>query len=310
VIAERSRGELAAAAVALVAVIGLVAAVVIGHRWWSGEGGSFAPRQALVSTDVLPARSLFGEPLTARARVVVDPRVVDVKHVALGVDFKPYSVRSESRRVSSGLGRASIVEFSYTLQCTARQCLPRGGGRAAAAEIVQLRRATLTLPQRTGGSRTRRVSWPPAAVQSRLTGDEIGLSTPHAARRAAPAAVTWGISPRLVGGLAFAGALLAALCAAWLIATVVRRDLTLVRALRIPSHLTPVDRALVLAEHAAAHGEVEESRKALERLAIELRHRQAAAEAARAERLAWSERDPSQASIRELADAVRSNGTH
>jgi hypothetical protein len=303
-IGNRTRGEFAAAVVALVALIGLVAALVVGHGWWSGRGGTYAPRRAIVSTDV------FGEPLTALARAVVDPRVVDVRHVALRADFKPYSVRDESRRVRDGLGRAAIVEFSYTIQCTARPCLPRGGGRTAAAEIVRLPRATLTLPQRAGGSVTRNVSWPAAAVQSRLTGDEIGLSTPHAVRRTAPAAVTWRIPPRLLGGLAFAGALVLALAAAWLIATVVRRDLTLVRALRIPSHMTPVDRALALAEHAAANGEVDESRKALERLAIELRRREAADQADNAERLAWSERDPSEASIHQLAEAVRSNGTH
>ena len=175
---------------------------------------------------------------------------------------------------------------------------------------MTLPRATLTLPQRAGGSVTRRISWPAAAVQSRLTGDEIGLSTPRAVRHAVPAVVTWRISPRLLGGLAFGGALVLALCAAWLVATVVSRDLTLVRALRIPSHLTPVDRALVLAEHAAANGEVDESRKALERLAIELRRREAAEQADSAERLAWSESGPSEASIRRLAEAVRSNGTH
>jgi len=310
VIANRSRGELAAAAVALVAVVGLVAVLVVGHGWWSGNGGSYAPRRALVSTEVAPSRSLFGTPLTARARVVVDPRVIDVKHVELGTNFTPYRVRDEQRTVRGGLGRATIVEFTYTLQCTSRECVPRGGGRAAAAEIVQLPRATLTLPQRSRGTVTRRVSWPPAAVQSRLTSDEIGLSTPQAARRTAPAAVTWRISPGLLAGLALAGAIFLGLCAAWLLATVVRRDLTLVRALRIPSHLTPVDRALALAEHAAANGEVDESRKALERLAVELRRRQAAAEADRAERLAWSESDPSQARIHELAEMVRSNGTH
>jgi hypothetical protein len=309
-IADRSRGEVAAAAVAVVALIGLAAVLVVGHGWWSGKGGSYAPRRAVVSTDVSPSRSLFGQPLTARARVVVDPRVVDVKHVALRTDFKPYSVREESRRVRNGLGRAAIVEFAYTLQCTARPCLPRGGGRTAAAEIVKLPRATLTLPQRAGGSVTRKISWPAAAVQSRLTGDELGLSTPRAVRRAVPGAVTWRISPRLLAGLAFAGAIGLALCAAWLIATVVRRDLTLVRTLRIPSHMTPVDRALALAEHAAANGEVDESRKALERLAIELRRREAADQAESAERLAWSERDPSEASIHQLAETVRSNGTH
>jgi hypothetical protein len=80
------------------------------------------------------------------------------------------------------------------------------------------------------------------------------------------------------------------------------------RALRIPPHLTPIDRALALAEHAARHGEVDESRKALERLAAELRRHGAVERAGDAERLAWSARSPTPESVETLADAVRSNG--
>jgi hypothetical protein len=83
----------------------------------------------------------------------------------------------------------------------------------------------------------------------------------------------------------------------------------LLRAPRIPAHLSPIERALALAEFAAAHGEVAESRKALERLATELRRRHVPVEAGAAERLAWSAHDPSPKTIAELADAVRANGT-
>ena len=155
-IANRTRGELAAAASgALVALIGLAAALLVGHGWWSGSGGSYAPRRAIVSTQVTPhAVALRRAPDGARARSGRPALVVDVKHVALRTNFKPYGVRDESRQVRDGPGRATIVEFSYVLQCTSRPCLPRGGGRPAAAEIVQLRPAALTLPQR--GRRERR----------------------------------------------------------------------------------------------------------------------------------------------------------
>jgi hypothetical protein len=96
--------------------------------------------------------------------------------------------------------------------------------------------------------------------------------------------------------------------AGWLVASVVGGDTRLVRTRQIPAHLTPIERALALAEHAAAHGEVDESRKALERLAAELRRRRAVAQADDAERLAWSETDPSQESVAALATSVRSNG--
>jgi hypothetical protein len=96
--------------------------------------------------------------------------------------------------------------------------------------------------------------------------------------------------------------------AGWLVAAAVAGNTRLVRTRRIPAHLTPIERALVLAEHAAAHGEVDESRKALERLAEELRKRQAGAQADDAERLAWSESGPSPETVAELATSVRSNG--
>jgi hypothetical protein len=154
----------------------------------------------------------------------------------------------------------------------------------------------------------RAVVWPAVAVQSRLTADEIGLSTPKAMARAAPAAVTWRVAPRRLAAASFGAALLLTLAAAWLIVTVVRRNLRLVRTPRIPAHLTPIDRALVLAQHAATNGEVDESRKALQRLAIELRRRQEESQAKAAERLAWSASGPSRATVDELAQSVRSNG--
>ncbi len=58
-IAGRTRGELAAGAVVLLALVVLAGAVAVAHGWWSGSGGSYAPRHALVETEVTPpARAL------------------------------------------------------------------------------------------------------------------------------------------------------------------------------------------------------------------------------------------------------------
>ena len=75
----RTRGELAAVAIAVLAALVLLILTVFAHRWWTGEGGSYAPPRAIVSANVTPARSLFGEVLTARARIVVDPARVDAQ---------------------------------------------------------------------------------------------------------------------------------------------------------------------------------------------------------------------------------------
>jgi len=152
--------------------------------------------------------------------------------------------------------------------------------------------------------------WPTFGVASRLTADEIAFSTPLAPATFTPPSVSWRISPNVLGAASASLAVLLLLGATWLVASVALRDTRRLRAARIPAHLSPVERALALAEHAAAHGEVDESRKALERLAAELRRRRALEQAGDAERLAWSSRGPSPETIAELADSVRSNGAH
>jgi hypothetical protein len=306
---QLTRGRIAAAAVALLAVLAVVVLVAVaGPRWWNGDGGSYAPRKTLVHAEVTPARSFFGQVLTAHAQLIVDPRRVDPASVALNVNLNPFQIRSESRRVTPGLGRATIIDFRYEIQCVTRACVPLGANRGALAE--QLKPAKATYRGRDGVAVSIPVRWPGFGVQSRLTAEEIALSTPQAASNSTPPPVSWAISPGLLGALALSGAALLLLGSGWLIASVVSRDSRLLRTYRIPAHLSPVERALVLAEHATAHGEVEESRKALERLAEELRKRSAEGDANDAERLAWSESGPSPETVAELATSVRSNGAH
>lgn len=302
-----TRGPLAAAAVALVAVAAVVVlTAVVAPRWWNGDGGTYAPRKTLVHAEVTPARSLFGHVLTAHAQLIVDPRRVDPASVQLDVNLNPFHIRSESRKVTNGLGRAAVIDFTYAIQCVTRACVPLGAGRGALAE--QLKPATATYRSRNGDAGKVRVTWPVFGVQSRLTAEEIALSTPHIANGSTPPPVSWAIAPGLLGGLALGAAALLVLGAGWLVASAVAGNTRLVRTRRVPAHLTPIERALVLAEHAAAHGEVDESRKALERLAEELRKRQAGGQADDAERLAWSESGPSPETVAELATSVRSNG--
>jgi hypothetical protein len=302
-----TRGAIAATLVALVSVAAVVVfAGVVAPGWWRGDGGSYAPKRTLVRTSITPTRSLFGEIVTARADVVVDPGVVDPASVELAADFKPFRVRSDSRRVMPGVGRATIVRFAYELQCVSRKCLPVENDRGATGFQISPTRVT----GRTRGGRkvTANALWPEFGVQTRLTGDDIAFSTPQIDEPFQAAHVSWAVSPNLVGGIAIGLAGLLVLAAGWLVATVALRNGRPLRILRIPSHLTPIERALLLAEHAASRGEVPESRKALERLAVELRRSGVAGHADEAEQLAWSEREPSRERVAVLADAVRSNG--
>jgi hypothetical protein len=304
---QLTRGRVAAAAVALVALAAVVVLLaVVGPGWWGGDGGSYAPKKTLVHADVTPAHSLFGQVLTAHARLVVDPRDVDPASVDLNVNLNPFHIRSESHRVTRGLGRAAVVDFTYEIQCVSRACVPFGTGKGALVE--QLKAATATYRTPGGAKGSVQVHWPVFGVQSRLTAEEIGLSTPEAAPGSAQPPVSWAISPGLLGGISLAVAALLVLGAGGLVASVLTRDDRLVRVRRIPAHMSAIERALVLAEHATAHGEVDESRKALERLAEELRRKRAGSHANDAERLAWSEGGPSPETVAALATTVRSNG--
>jgi hypothetical protein len=305
--ARVSRGTLAAIAVGFltVAAVALLTGVV-GRGWWRGDGGSYRPKHAIVRTSITPTRSLFGQIVTARADVVVDPQLVDPASLELASDFKPFNVRSQARRTVPGLGRATVVRFAYELQCLSRRCMPRVRDRGATAFAVSASR--LTGRTRSGDALKLGVRWPQFGVQSRLTEDDIAFSTPRIDSGFTAPRVSWAASPDLLGGVALAASALLLLGAGWLVAGALRRDTRPLRAPRALGRLSPIERALVLAEHAASQGEIPESRKALERLAVELRRVGVGTRAAEAERLAWSERGPAEDTVAELAAAVRSNG--
>jgi hypothetical protein len=302
-----TRGTIAAIGVALVTLAAVVVfAGVVARGWWRGEGGSYTPKRAVVHTSVTPSRSLFAQRVVAQADVVVDPRAVDPHTVQLEPHFRPFRVRAEERHVLNGLGRATIVRFSWVLQCMSRACVPSERDRGATEFRIT---PTVATARTVGGQRARiRVLWPTFGVQSRLTDSDIALSTPQIDAAFDPTPVSYAVSPALVGGLAVGLASLLVLGAGWLVATVVRRDARPLRSLKIPANLSPVERALVLAEVATSRGEIPESRKALERLAAELRRRGGGAQAGEAEQLAWSATGPSEETVAELAAAVRSNG--
>jgi hypothetical protein len=302
-----TRGRLAAVAVGIVTVaVGAVFLAVFVRSWAQDEGGSYAPQRPVTRASITPERSLFGQVLTFRADVVVDPRKIDVSSVALAPNFKPFRIRGESRSTTAGVGHASVVSFRYRLQCVSRACLPIEKNRGATE--FRLPPSQATMKGRDGAAVTARVAWPTFGVQSRLTDSDIGLSTPTVDRPMDVPAISWAVSPGLLGGLAAGAAILLVLGAGVLVATVVVRDSRRLRTRRIPAHLSPIERALVLAEHAAAHGEVPESRKALERLAVELRRRGGGGQADEVEHLAWSEDGPSEEAVAQLATTVRSNG--
>lgn len=304
-----TRGRVLAIGVVAITVLVVVAAAWFASGWRDGKGGTYAPKHVAVHTTVTPDRSVFGQPVQATVSVTVDPKRVEVSTVHEKVDFKPFAIRSDSEHRSQ-VGRATVLTHTYTLQCVVFACVPFGqtGRSKGTAKTFQFKPVTVTAKTPEGQAVRASGEWLPLGVQSRLTEDDLALSEPETATTFDPPPVTWRFTPALIAGGASILALLLLLGAGAIIASVALADGRPIRVLRLPKNMSPVERALRLAEHATAHGETDESRKALERLAAELRRKGEPSYADDAERLAWSSGDPSPEGVAVLADSVRSNG--
>ena len=86
----RSRNALWAGAVVLGALVVGAVVLLLARSWSAGEGGSYAPAETVVATRLEPPSILFGDPVDAIARIVVDERSVDPASVSLDPSFKPF----------------------------------------------------------------------------------------------------------------------------------------------------------------------------------------------------------------------------
>ena len=295
-------GAIAAAAAA--AALALILLLVLAPGWSDNGGGSYVPRATVVQTRLDPPSVLFGDEVTATARVTVDADEVDPASVTLDPSFKPFQAFHTSRTARDG-----EITFTFQLQCVTGACIramerEERGGRVRTVPIA-LPKATVKARSRDGERLVTGAGWPTLVVHSRLTAERIQKETPDVGAFAAPP-VTYSVSPDLVGWLLIAAAALLVLVAGWLVARSLA-GMHRERGLRLPAHLTPAERALALARHALDRGDVAGGRKALERLASELERGGRDDLAQAASRTAWSPGGPSVRSVDELTVSVRSS---
>jgi hypothetical protein len=298
--------ELAAIGVGVLAVAG-VAVLLVGYApgWWSGSG-SYAPSRVLASTSVEPGHAQFGDVVTLRARVIVDRRTVDPGSVGLDARFTPFRVRSQARAVTSIGDHAARVDFTYRVQCVTVDCLIAAGTKEKSGAIlttpILLRSATVLEKLRTGTSTRAPLAWPPVVIGLRLTSHEATNGNASAGPFSAPP-VSYAVSPGLAAGLLLGLGVVLALVAGYFLAAAVRGKPVPLR-LRVPAHLSPLERALALVRVAATEDTAVEARKALERLAAELRRSGHPDLTETARRLAWSQERPSPDAVEELVGDV------
>jgi hypothetical protein len=303
-----TRRLVAAAVLAVAATAAILLLALVAPGWWRGEGGGHAPKQPVANLRVEPSSALFGDTLVARASVVVDASTTDLDEVRVSARFAPYVVVSRGRTVTRDIGRAARVDYTFRLRCLTAACLDAmeqetEQGRIVATAI-RFPAAELATAGPGGALRREQLRWPPVIVRSRLTPEDIANGEPQVPA-SLDRSVSYRISPDLLGWALVLAAAVLALAGAALVALAVRGRRAATR-LVIPAHLTPVDRAVALARHAAKEGDVAGERRALERLAAELRRTGDRDLAATAGQLAWSAGTPTGEGLDELEAAARS----
>lgn len=283
----------AALVVALAAVAGLVA-----WKVWDDGGGPGLGRDAIVGTAFLePEQHLFGDAVRATIEVVLNADRVDPDSVDVGANFDPY-VELRPVEVTRGeTGSLMRLRYDYLLGCLTAKCLPTGSGRLelGGAAVEYTRRGSQVADTAT-------IEWPPLRAAGRIDPAELEQAAIRADLRNLPAA-SYRVSPRSVEIVALVLAVLLAAGAAILILRLLplERLAAWLGARRVDKR-TALEQALALVRESESE---EEGRRALERLAVELRRSSNPTLASDASRLAWSQGRPVETGVGTLSDEVQ-----
>ena len=283
--------------VVLAAILAVAVGLIAWNSWDKG-GGPGLGEEPIVGTALLtPEQHLFGDAVRARVELIVDGSRVDPDSVEIGANFDPYRELRPVEVTRSEDGTLTKLRYDYVLGCLVSQCLPRGAGRVELGGVAvnYLRRGESEPSAAT-------VEWVPIRAAGRIDPNQLDQAALRSDLRDLPSA-SYRVSPRTVELVALVLAVLFAVGAAILILRLLPLDRLATRlGARFADKRSPLEQALALVRESAASGSAEEERRALERLAVELRRARSPALAGDASRLAWSQ--PVPAGIDPLSDEV------
>ena len=294
-IARRYFAALVAIGVLILALVGLVA----WKAWSGGESGSLSEPIAVNAT-IGPQQHMFGDPIRARVELILDSKRIDPNTVKVHANFAPYRPLRRPTRTESTAGAITRLRFDYPLGCMTYRCLPIGVRR------FDLHNASVEYRTRAGQTgRTEEIDWPTLEVTGRIAASRMWAARLQGAEYRDLGAPTYRISPTLVQLVAL---VLAVLFAAGALVLILRL-LPLARiaerlGLKTVDSRTPLERALDQV-HETAEAEPDEGRRALERLAHELRRARNPELAGAASRLAWSREYPADGRLTSLSAEVQ-----
>jgi hypothetical protein len=298
-------------ALGVLAVVGLLAALLLTGRTAPSSNGLSSARPVRATAALVPAAALFGDTVTARLQLVTDTSFVQSDSFRIHGSFGPYRQVSrpvvERRRV----GSTEEVVWTTTLRCLGNPCVPKKKGKRVTFAPASV---TYSIGQGSDASRSLSVAWPSLLVYSRVDQMEVAALDPRGEPpwkgdyRSLPA-VSYRASPGLVAAVLYgAGGLLLAGAAALLVPLVRRRPEEVVEEPEPEPlvWLTPLEQALALLEREPrGEGDVEPRRQALELVSEALGGRDERDLERATRRLAWSEAPPPAEATRELALKVR-----
>jgi hypothetical protein len=292
------RRHFAALAAAVVLVLALVAALA-WRAWDTAEEGSLAEPISVNGT-IGPPQHMFGDPIRARLEVVLDAERVNPDSVKVRANFTPYRPLQPPTQTRSSAGSITRLRFDYRLACLTYRCVPLRGQKR-----FELKNAAVEYNTRSGGSvRTEEIDWPTLTVSGRIAPNRFWEAQTRAEfRELAPP--TYSVRPGLIAAVALPLAVIFGAAALVLIL----RLLPLARiaerlGLKTVDRRTPLERALAQVRETSTPDRAEEGRRALERLAHELRRARNPELAGTATELAWSRQFPADGRLTRLSGEV------
>jgi hypothetical protein len=289
------------AALAAIVVLVLALAGLLAWRMWDTPPQGSLSEPVAVNATLGPQQHLFGDPLRARVEVILDADRVDPDTVKLRPNFAPYRSLQPVRRSQTASGAITRLRFDYMLGCLTYRCVPRGQQRR-----FELRNATVEYRTRGAtGVQTEEIDWPVLNATGRISASRFWEAQLRSEfQELGPP--TYRVAPTLVEAVALVLAVIFGAAALILIL----RLLPLARiaerlGLKTVDRRSPLERALARVQETATTAErPDEGRRALERLAHELRRARNHELAGAASQLAWSRQFPADGRLTALSGEV------
>jgi len=273
--------------IAVAAVAALAVGFGLGQFWLASENESAkaGPKELVsITTSLTPTSHSFGDPVIARADVLVDAREVGIESVALQPRFEPYEALAPPLVTREQFGDLGRVRYTYELVCLKEGCDTAGIRGVSDFPSARVRYQFQDRP----GNAFEAFDWPLLEVSSRVANtDAAEIRWRSDATSLAPASMR--ISPvaaaviLLVAAIACATAAVLIARRLWWPKRHAESDSIEERDLR-----SPLERALEVALRSATDDDLPERRQALERVARELGETGQAELAGEARALAWS----------------------